>query len=113
MILTKDQILAFKPKLKEVEVPELGGSVCIRVMSGYDRDIFNQLWDAPENKGKNVMPDLLVRSIVDAEGVRVFADDEKEKLVKTLDFRVLGRIGAEVMELNGMGKGAVEEASKG
>lgn len=85
-MLSKDEILAEKPsEMEKVDVPEWGGEVFVRVMSGAERDAFEAGMIASGN-GKanyqNVRARLAVRCICDGEGHRVFMDGDALALGK-------------------------------
>lgn len=114
MILTKDQILAYKPALTQENVPELGGEVCLRVMSGMERDSLSAAWSDPKNKDRNMEAHVLVRSLVDEQGKRLFADDEVDRLAEVLSFPIITKLAQKASELNGLAvRAALDEAGKG
>ena len=86
MSLTKEQILAANDRPTEaVEVPEWGGTVYVRVMSGAERDAYEQSWlekkgDNFEVNRNNLHAKLCVQTIVDSEGNRIFDDSEADTL---------------------------------
>lgn len=95
-ILTKDDILARGAKLamELVEVPELGGAVHVREMTGAERDS----WEAetidmsgrsPRMRLENARARLLVRTICDADGNRLFSD---------ADIDVVGALSAAALD---------------
>lgn len=74
MLLNKEAILNAKDTRQEVaEVPEWGGHVCIRAMSGAERDDFRAAIEGAETSlvGKFEAP-LLALTLVDEEGNRLF-----------------------------------------
>lgn len=79
MALDKAAILAgAKPKIVTISVPEWGGDVCLREITAGQRD----QWDAwqIEHEGAaryaNIRARMLVLTICDELGVRLFADNE-------------------------------------
>jgi hypothetical protein len=78
--LTKSDILSVADvTVREVPVPEWGGAVMVKTLSGAERDA----WEASRGLGGdgprdlvNVRASLCVRAIVDEDGNRLFADDE-------------------------------------
>lgn len=106
MVLSKKAILEAKDiKTKEVDVPEWGGAVCIRVISGADRDVFEQAYS--EKKMDAFRTRFLVLTICDASGERVFTNDEVEALNKKSS-KVLTRLFDEAWEFNAFTPAAVE-----
>lgn len=89
MALTKDQILSCQDiKIEEVHVPEWGGSVHIRVLSGTDREAWETAVLEKKLKGY-IRTNLLVRAICDATGNPIFTD---------ADVEVLGRKNSKVID---------------
>lgn len=89
--LSKDQILGVDDRgTREVDVPEWGGVVLVRALSGHDRDAYEASLQAlmPDGTGAlKSVPDttdarakLVARCIVDENGERVFADHEVSRL---------------------------------
>ena len=104
--LSKKAILEAKDiKTKEIEVPEWGGAVCIRIISGADRDVFEQAYS--EKKMDAFRTRFLVLTICDASGERVFTNDEVEALNKKSS-KVLNRLFDEAWEFNAFTPAAVE-----
>lgn len=80
MALSKKAILAAKDtKLKgPVPVPEWGGDVYFRTISGMERDQFEDAYS--EQKMKSFRARFLVLTISDENGDRLFDDSEVESL---------------------------------
>ena len=117
MLLTKDQILNSDDiGHEDVDVPEWGGSVTIREMTGRDRDAFEQSTYQKNGSDyqvnlKNMRARLAAISIVDDDGVRMFSDAEVEKLAEK-SAKALDRIFAACQDLNGLSGDDVEELAK-
>ena len=82
--LTKEAILEAKDiELKEVEVPEWGGTVLLKPMTGKERDAFEtslQNQKAGTIDTDNLRAKLASKCIVDEKGKRLFNDTEIEAL---------------------------------
>ncbi len=86
MILTREQILnATDMTTETVAVPEWGGSVLVRGLTGIERDRFEQ--DSVKGKGSdarinliNMRARLVAASIVDEGGKRLFGSGDIELL---------------------------------
>lgn len=86
MRLSKDDILkADDIKPEEVEVPEWGGSVLVRGLTGRERDEFEA--SIMERRGKRMVPNvanvrakLVARCCIDDSGRRLFLDSDVETL---------------------------------
>jgi hypothetical protein len=84
--LTRDQILAAKlPEAVEVDVPEWGGTVLVRGMTGKERADY--VATTVLTRGRQTVTDwsnlqakLVGRCIVDEDGKRLFADADIEEL---------------------------------
>lgn len=100
--LTKDQILAADDlRTEKVAVPEWGGDVYIRQMSGREQDKFEA-----ECRGKNGGPNLInmrarmvAACLVDSEGKKLFTDEDVIKL-SNKSGSVLNRLIDKIGELN-------------
>jgi hypothetical protein len=101
-MLNREHILAQRPLRKEVEIPEWGGSVLVQGMD---------VAQAQAIKPQDGLAELVIVSVVNEDGTRMFSPEDKESLQK-LDVRGLKRLADAVLELNGMTKTAVEDAAK-
>lgn len=85
--LTKDALLALKPKIEAVQVPELGEGVelCVREMNGLDILDYGGLYNELTSDGKpfeklpvadrrRIMRFLLERTVCEPDGTLMFAD---------------------------------------
>jgi hypothetical protein len=109
-LLTREQIVeASKAALprRTVTVPELGGDVIVRGMSGKDLSLFNEsLFTGKGKKRKvvtvNIQAKMAVRCMEDADGNRLFTEDDA-KWLGNLRADALGRIFKAIQELSGLG----------
>ena len=113
MLLTKEQILNADDRASiETNVPEWGGSVYVRVMSGTERESFEREWTSTEEK---LLPQykvkLLRRCLCDDKGETLFTNEDLAALGEK-NALVLDRLFTECMKLNGFAKDSVEEAAK-
>jgi hypothetical protein len=106
-MLTREQILSFKGKLRTevVDVPEWGGEVIVSEISGAARDAFEA--SLVKGKGKqrqqdlaNIRAKLVVRCVVDGDGNRVFSDADAAD-VGELPAAGLDRVFSVAQRLNG------------
>ena len=113
MALTKDQILAADDMgLLEVQVPEWGGSVFVRVMTVGERDSYENDWMVNKNKGvENFRSKFLQRVLCDENGDLLFTADEIGVLAKK-SARVIARIWEKAMQHNALADADVEEMAK-
>ncbi len=85
-ILSRDDILKAQDLPSEtVHIPEWGGDVIVKTLTGKERDAFEtSLYEGSGNNRrqnlKNIRAKLVVRAVVDAEGNRIFTDADVEKL---------------------------------
>jgi len=113
MALSKAQILAVDDRLtKDIDVPEWGDSVLLRVMSGTERESFEREWQSTEDK---LLPQyklkMLRRCLCDVDGKPLFDDTELAALGEKSAL-VIERLFKQCMRLNGFESGTVEEAAK-
>lgn len=113
MPLSKDQILAADDMgLREVDVPEWGGSVFIRVMTVGERDSYENDWVLHKAKGvENFRAKFLARCLCDEKGNRMFSDAEVPQLAAK-SARVMNRLWQATMEHNALTDKDVEELAK-
>lgn len=112
-LLNKSAILS-SPDLKheDVPVPQWGGTVRVRTMTGMERDEFRT-----SISGEGGIPvgkfaaALLVACLVDESGQRLFTADDMEALQRK-SAASLDAPAAVAMRLNGLGGSAVEAAAK-
>jgi len=113
-MLTRDQILMCDDLPREtVQVPEWGGDVQVRTMTGTDRDAFEASLigkdSGKESRLENVRARLVSLTLCDEGGVRLFTDDDiaalGHKSAKALD-----RVFGVAQRLNGIGADQVDAA---
>lgn len=114
MYLTKEQILAVDDlQAEDVQVPEWGGTVRVRCMTGVERDAFERSNIGEDGKQdiSNFRAKLVARSIVDEHGNRLFSDADIEALGRK-SIKALGRCFDVAMRLSAVTDDAVEELEK-
>ena len=102
-MLTRDSILQADDLPKEsVEVPEWGGQVWVRTLSGTERDAFEQSMVNKKNKPNmdNVRARFAVLTICDEAGDRLFKAADADELGKK-SAAALDRVFAVAQRLNG------------
>lgn len=116
MSLTKDKILsAIDAKTESVEVPEWGGSILLRVMSGRQRNNY-EFWAHAESNKKSpdfrgIRERLIVACAIDDHGKALFDEKDVDALSEK-NSEVIDRLHKACQKINGMDDGAVEEAAK-
>ena len=118
MRLSKDDILkAAENTPEEVSVPEWGGTVLVRGMTGKERDAFEVSLMQPGRGGRrevnavNVRAKVVARCVVDDDGNRMFTDAEAADL-GDLPAAGLERLYAVAARLSGMSDGEQEELTR-
>lgn len=114
MLLTREQILsAADQSTEEVEVPEWGGTVRVRTISGDERDTFDLYRDKAQKKGAVIgfKAFLVAMAACDAEGNPLFKPEDVVELGKKSD-SALNRVFDVACRLNGLGAAAEEEIEK-
>jgi hypothetical protein len=114
-VLTKGDIVNVKDiQVKKVNVPEWGGSIFIKVMSGTEKDAFElAAYDKKSPVFGKIRAGLCARCICDADGNRMFSDDPAE--IESLGNRsgvALERIFDAARKLNKMSEKEIEELEK-
>jgi hypothetical protein len=116
-ILTRDAILAADDiRTETVEVPEWGGSVIVKGMTGQQRDSFEEAITAQRGKDyvvnfRNFRSKLIVRCVVDENGVQLFGPTDVEALGKK-SAAALQRVFKVAQKLSGLGDDEVEELTR-
>lgn len=114
MALSRDQILEAKDlETREVEVPEWGGTVLVRALSGTDRDAYEaSLVQMRGNKSVpqlgNIRAKLVARAIVDEDGNRLFTDADI-KVLGQKSAAALSRVFTVAAEMSGLNDADIEE----
>lgn len=120
MILNREQILAQKNfGIKEIDVPELGGSVYIRKWSGKDRAKFLQASITVDSGNVDVkyekifdnMSLVVALSLCDETGARMFNDDEID-FISEMNADIIQTIYQESLTLNSLVQESVKDAAK-
>ncbi len=115
--LTKDAILnANDIQREEVKVPEWGGIVLVRGLSGKERDLLEA--SMIKGKGKNASVNLenlrakvVARSIVDGNNNRIFEDADIPALAQK-SAAALNRVYEVAQRLSGISQEDVDELTK-
>lgn len=119
-LLTKEALLAAasldRLPRETLEIPELGGSVIIKGMSGSDRDAWEKSLIVGRGKRRdvnteNVRAKLAVRCLVNDAGERLFSDGEAV-LLGQLSASILNRIYETAQKLSGVSDEDVDELKK-
>jgi len=112
-ILTKDQILQADDKhTQEVEVPEWGGRVIIKTLSGDERDQFEEsIIRGDKRDFKGIRAKLVALSAVDENGKRLFTFEEA-KLLGEKSARALDRVFGAAQKLSGFTAKDMEELTE-
>ncbi|MGH8867817.1 MAG: hypothetical protein ACRDYU_07460 [Actinomycetes bacterium] len=119
MSLSKDQILSADDlDVRKEEVPEWGGTVLVKALSGKERDAYEasvvqMRQDARGNQTtvpdmRNVRAKLVARALVDEDGTRLFADQDINAL-GAKSARVLDRLFDVAAEMSGLSEQDVEK----
>ena len=117
MILTRDDILrANDSQMEAVDVPEWGGQVLVKGLSGTERDRFEQ--DSIDQRGKttklnftNIRARLLVLCLVDEQGNRLFQRSDID-LLGQKSAVALNRVFEVARRLSGLNQEDVEELAE-
>jgi hypothetical protein len=115
-MLDRAAILAFASKAafpaETVAVPELGGDVRIRSLSGAERDQFERdFGDRLKRPSPNVRAHLAALCLCDGAGERIFRDADVEALGE-LPGAALDRVFDAARRLSGLAKDDVEALEK-
>lgn len=117
-LLTRSAILdSLDVQTIEVEVPEWGGTVKVRGLTGKERDLFEQAsvrrnpkTGEVELNMANMRARMVAYCVVDEEGERMFTDADIVQLGRK-SAAALERVAKAAQKLSGMGNEATEEAA--
>lgn len=117
MILNRDQILQAQDLVTEtVNVPEWGGSVLVRAMTGEERDQYEA--SVVEQKGKdtkvnmrNARAKLVAISVVDESGEKLFTQADVAALGKK-SAAALQRVFNAAMKMSGISEDDLKEITE-
>jgi hypothetical protein len=111
MPLDRKSILAANDvKLEKTPVPEWGGDVYLRVISGADRDRFEESYADQKMKAFRIR--FLLLTLCDDSGERLFKDEEAEMLGKKSSV-VINRLFEAGWKLNAFSQEAVDALGEG
>jgi hypothetical protein len=111
MSLNREQLIAqAKPKVINVAVPEWGGDVFLRDITAGQRDQYDgfQIDQQGSAKYANFRARLLVLSLCDSEGVRLFGDGDVG-VVSALPAQTIDRLWEQAAVLCGLKAEEVEK----
>ena len=117
MALTKEQIFACEDiKTLTVPVPEWGGEVIVRTLSGTERDAWEQSMVDSKKDGKRVSIEmakarLCILSIVDEDGKRIFTNADAIAL-NSKSGAAIDRVYTASAKLSGITDDEVAEIAK-
>lgn len=113
-LLTKQEILdADDLPTRDVPVPEWGGDVRVRGLTGRERDAFEMRMAVARRNGDtdvDLRASLVGRCIVDEDGERLFTDRELGQLARKSG-AALDAVFDVVRELSGMTADSVDESA--
>ena len=103
---SKSIIAANDARLEKVRVPEWGGDVYLRVISGTDRDRFEEAYADQKMKAFRIR--FLLLTICDEAGERLFKDEQADALGKKSSV-VINRLFESAWKLNAFTQEAIDE----
>lgn len=111
MALDRKSILAVDDvRLEKLTVPEWKGDVCLRVISGTDRDRFEEGY--ADQKMRSFRIRFLLLTLCDDSGERLFKDEESE-LLGNKSSVVINRLFEAGWKLNAFSQEAVDDLGEG
>lgn len=99
------------PDRPRIPVKPWGFTLYLTAISGVDRDAYDSARWSEKDKRTNWRAKYLVKCLVDADGLRIFTDDQAEALGQK-NGEILKSLWEKAVELNGDGVNAVELAAK-
>ena len=118
-MLSKDAILAIDDRrIEKVEVPEWGGHVYVRSLSGKERDEFESSTVRTNKKGQrednleNFRARFVALTMVDQDGAKLFTNRHEIAALGAKSAAALQRVFNKGQELNGLTDDDVEDLTK-
>lgn len=121
MSLTRDQILSNKSfRSKTIQIDEWGGEVRLKAISGAEREaledaVYERIGDKLQvKKGASLLTALLLRSMCDDDGNRLFQDGDIEFIrgIDSVTLNKLFKVAADVNGLSGEEEREIEKNSE-
>lgn len=110
MALTREQINAAKDVVtKSVDVPEWGGPVLLRSLTGADRAAIGRLLHI--DKDADVVTATLSRGLVGDDGQLLYTLDEVDELGRR-NWTVIERLAGELNRMSSLGAAGLEQEKK-
>ncbi len=98
---------------EEIEVPEWGGSLRLKSLSGSERSAIIKAVQKQKDTADGVFELCIIYSAVDADGRRIFENNEATvKVLQSKDAGVTQRIGRKVLEISGLSRESLGIAEK-
>lgn len=108
--LSKDDIKqANDVEIRKVEVPEWGGHVFVKSLSGRARSNIEAKVQRDTNPG-DIRIDIVIGGTCDEDGNVIFTDKDDRKWLQEKNASALHRVAEEILAISGMKDDAVEEA---
>lgn len=119
MLLSRQQILEADDLVtKDIEVPEWGGTVRIRALTGAERDKLEQ--SMVKGRGPNASVNMVnfrarmvVAAAVDEAGHALFISEDDVKQLGNKSSKALDRLAEAASRLSGMSEKDIEELTQG
>lgn len=111
--ISREQFLSQKAlRTRDIEIPEWGGLVRVKALSGAERDLieqkqFDQKGKSPRVNVAGFRARLVVFGVVDPDGKRIFTEADIPA-INEMDGGVIDRIATAVSELSGYTPAEVE-----
>ncbi len=84
-LLTAEQILSAKLKVKQINIPEWGGEILLREPTGYERAEYEEMLTKTDNdlELRKLRGICASKCLVTEKGDRLFSDEQIDQLNKT------------------------------
>jgi hypothetical protein len=97
--------------LSPLDIPELGGTVYVKAMSGKERDAYES-WALSERGVRNIRGKAAARCLCDEKGARLFSDQDAGRL-GDIKVSILQKVFIEFQRLSGLTKDDIDELEQG
>lgn len=100
-------------RYEEIEVPEWGGSLRLKSLSGTERTAVIRMLNQKKDTVDGVYEKVIIFSAVDADGRKIFEDNQSTlSILQGKDAGVTQRIAMKALELSGLGPNSKDDAEK-
>jgi len=96
----RDRLLSHRSKIHPVTVPGVDGEFYLRVMTLGETLEVSKIAETREKEHKSNLEPLLVKTLCEADGTRLFKDGEEDVLTAQVEFPIIRFLYDEAVKIN-------------